>query len=194
MKNKDEMRTYISLLRGINVGGKNLIKMDALRKSYEYLGFQSIRTYVQSGNVIFAVKKTDPKELEQKISQQIKRDFGFEILVIALTPDKLIQVIHKNPFSKNPAGKPDFFYVSFLSATPDLSEKKTIEDKLQNREEIVFTDSAVYLYCPEGYGKTKLTNSILEKNLKVGATMRNWKTTNELLKIAREITTELNAK
>lgn len=188
------MVTYISLLKGINVGGKNLIKMADLRKSYENLGFQNIRTYLQSGNVLFTVKETELKELEQKISLQIKRDFGFEILVIALTPDKLTQVIHNNLFLKDPDKEPDFFYVSFLNANPDLSEKKAIEDKIQNREEIGFTDSAIYLYCPDGYGKTKLTNSFLEKKLKVGATTRNWKTTIELLKIAQELSNELNAK
>jgi len=187
------MATYISLLKGINVGGNNLIKMVDLRKSYENLGFQNIRTYVQSGNVIFTIKETDSKELEQKISLQIKKDFGLEIPVIALTPDKLKQVIQSNPFLKEPDKEPDFFYVSFLNARPNLSEKKAIEDKIQNSEEIAFTDSTVYLYCPDGYGKTKLTNSILEKTLKVGATTRNWKTTNELLKIAREISSEWNA-
>ena len=187
------MATYISLLKGINVGGKNLIKMADLRKSYENLGFQNIRTYLQSGNVIVTAKETELKELEHKISLQIKRDFGFDILVIALTPDKLVQIIHKNPFLKKPDIEPDFLYVSFLSTNPDLSEKKAIEKKLQNREEIAFTDIAFYMYCPEGYGKTKLTNSILEKTLKVGATTRNWKTTNELLKIAREISSEWNA-
>jgi uncharacterized protein (DUF1697 family) len=188
------MVTYISLLKGINVGGNNLIKMADLRKSFEDLGFQNIRTYLQSGNVIFTVKETNLKELEQKISLQIKRDFGFEILAIALTPDKLTQVIHNNPFLKKPDKESDFFYVSFLNANPDLSEKKAIEDKIQNREEIAFTDSAVYLHCPDGYGKTKLTNSFLEKKLKVGATTRNWKTTIELFKIAQELSNELNAK
>lgn len=180
------MTTYVSILRGINVSGQKLIKMDALRKSYENLRFHNVTTYVQSGNVIFAGNDIELNKLEQKISRQIEKDFGFEVPVIVLTIDKLKQVIDNNPFLKDPNKDQTFLHVTFLSSKPEHYDHKIIEDKKQGGEEIIFSDNAVYLYCPNGYGRTKLTNNFLEAKLKVGATTRNWKTTNELFKIAKQ--------
>ncbi|HEY6976364.1 MAG TPA: DUF1697 domain-containing protein [Chitinophagaceae bacterium] len=180
------MTTYISILRGINVSGQKLIKMDALRKSYEKLGFHNVSTYVQSGNVIFMGKDGfELNKLGQKISRQIEKDFGFDVPVIVLSIDKLKQIIDNNPFLKDPGKEQTFLHVTFLSSKPDKYDYKTIEEKKQNGEEVFFADNAVYLYCPNGYGNTKLSNSFLETKLKVGATTRNWKTTNELLKMAQ---------
>ena len=180
------MTTFISMLRGINVSGHNLIKMDALRKLYENLGFHNVTTYVQSGNVVFTGNDIDVSELEQRISQQIEKDFGHKVPVIVLTLSKLKQVIHNNPFLKNQNKDTANLHVTFLSSQPDHYDHKIIEDKKQNEEEISFSDNAVYLYCPNGYGRTKLNNNFLEAKLKVGATTRNWKTTTELFKIAQE--------
>ncbi|NCC98701.1 MAG: DUF1697 domain-containing protein [Bacteroidia bacterium] len=180
------MTTYISILRGINVSGQKLIKMDALRKSYENLGFRSVATYVQSGNVIFIGDKAKPDELAKTITRQIEKDFGFDLPVIVLTIDKLKQIIDSNPFLKQTDKDKTFLHITFLSSKPQKTEYSTIEEKKLSGEEIFFYDKAVYLYCPNGYGKTKLTNSFLELKLKVGATTRNWKTMNELLRIAQE--------
>jgi len=180
------MTTYISILRGINVSGHNLIKMDALRKLYENLGFQNVTTYVQSGNVVFTGDEIDVNESGQRISQQIEKDFGYEVPVIVLTLSKLKQVIDTNPFLKDNNIDIAYLHVTFLSSIPDHYDHKIIEDKKQGEEEISFSDNAVYLYCPNGYGRTKLTNNFLESKLKVGATTRNWKTTTELLKIAQQ--------
>ena len=181
------MTTYISILRGINVSGQKLIKMDTLRKLYENFGFHNVTTYVQSGNVEFTAKEVKLNKLEQKISQQIEKDFGFEVPVIVLTIDELKQVIDNNPFLTDLNKDQTFLHVTFLSSKPDQYDRKTIEDKKQNGEEINFADNAVYLYCPNGYGKSKLSNTFLEAKLKVGATTRNWKTTNEILRIAQQI-------
>ncbi len=177
------MTTYISILRGINVSGNKPVKMDALRKMYEGLGFQNVTSYVQSGNVVFTANDTENK-LEQKISRQIEKDFGFDVPVIVLTIDKLKQVIDNNPFLKK---DPAFLHVTFLATKPEPFDRKIIEDKKLNGEEISFSDNAVYLFCPNGYGVSKLSNSFLESKLKVTATTRNWKSTNEILKIAQQI-------
>jgi uncharacterized protein (DUF1697 family) len=181
------MTTYISLLRGINVSGQKLIKMDALRKSYENLDFHNVTTYLQSGNVIFTGKDTRPDELAQTITRQIEKDFGFDVLVIVLFIDKLKQIIDSNPFVKNNNKDKNFLHVTFLSSKPLKFDMNAIEEKKLNGEEIIISDNAVYLYCPNGYGKSKLSNSFLEIKLKVGGTTRNWKTTNQLLKIAQQI-------
>lgn len=180
------MKTYISILRGINVSGQKLIKMDALKKAYERLGFQNVTTYVQSGNVIFNVSDPEPEQLEQMIYRRIEKVFGFEVPVIVLTAEKLKQIVDNNPFISDPDIDPAFLHVTFLLSKSGKYNSREIEEKKQDGEEISFTNEAVYLYCPNGYGRTKLNNNFLESRLKVIATTRNWKTTNELLKIALE--------
>lgn len=182
------MTTYISILRGINVSGQKLIKMDALRKSYTSLGFGNVTTYLQSGNIIFTVNDTEADKLAQTISGQIERDFGFDVPVIVLSIDKLQQIIDRNPFAKESDKDTTFLHVTFLSSIPDKYDLNAMEAKKQNGEEISITANAVYLYCPNGYGRTKLNNNLLEAKLKVTATTRNWKTTCELLNIAQQIT------
>jgi uncharacterized protein (DUF1697 family) len=178
------MKSYISVLRGINVSGQKLIKMDALRKTYENLGIRDVKTYVQSGNVVFNVSETEPDKLEQLIYNQVVKDFGFEVPVIVLTAEKLKQVVDNNPFVNDLDKDPTYMHFTFLSATPSNFDKSVIESKKQDGEEISFSGDAVYLYCPNGYGRTKLNNNFLETRLKVTATTRNWKTVNELLKMA----------
>jgi uncharacterized protein (DUF1697 family) len=182
------MVTYISILRGINVSGQKLIKMEALRKTYENLGFNNVTTYVQSGNVIFTGEDYNHEELAQKISRQIENEFGFEVPVIVFSIDKLKKVIDGNPFRIDSNKDHSFLHVTFLSSKPKSCDTKTITEKKQYGEEIAYFDNIVYLYCPDGYGKTRLNNNFLEMKLKVSATTRNWKTTNELYKMARRIT------
>lgn len=181
------MKTYISILRGINVSGHKIIKMDALRNLYENMGFSNVTTYVQSGNVIFSGQDIEIRVLEKNIYQQIEKEFGFQVPVILLSIEMLKHIIENNPFVEDKNKDKSFFHVTFLSSKPEKYDAITIENKKQDEEDIAFTDYAVYLYCPNGYGRTKLTNNFLESKLKVGATTRNWKTTQELLKIAEQI-------
>lgn len=160
--------------------------MDALRKSYEKLGFHNITTYLQSGNVVFTSKLAKPEELAQTITQQIEGDFGLKVPVIILTLDTLKKIIDNNPFLKDNNKNIDFLHVTILSSNPQKFNIKTIEDKKMNGEEISISDNTIYLYCPNGYGKTKLNNSFFETKLKVITTTRNWKTILELFKIAQE--------
>ncbi len=181
------MATYISILRGINVSGQKLIKMDELKKSYKDLGFQNVTTYVQSGNVIFNYDETKPNQLEHKIIQQIEKDFGFNITIIVLSVDKLKHIIDNNPFIRDKNKDETHIYITFLADIPNKVDINLMEEKKLDGEEIHIANNAVYLYCPNGYGKTKWNNNFLEKKLKVSATTRNWKTTTELLKIANQI-------
>ncbi len=178
---------YISIIRGINVSGKNSIKMDALRKMYENMGFHDVTTYIQSGNVIFRGKEFELNEIESLISQQIFKDFGFDVPIIVLSVNNLRQIINNNPFINDDKKDISYLHVTFLASNPDYFDKQLIECKKQNGEEIIFSEKAIYLYCPNGYGRTKLTNNFLENKLKVITTTRNWKTTILLLKIAEQI-------
>jgi len=178
------MTTYISLLRGINVSGQKLIKMDDLKMTYRQLNFQNAETYLQSGNVIFGDDKSDPSDLVATISSKIQEQFGFEVPVIVLKVDELKTIIEANPFKDDLRMDRQFLHVTFLASDPKKIDFEKIEAKKSPGEEIALIKKAVYLYCPNGYGRTKLTNNFLESKLKVGATTRNWKTVNELLKIA----------
>jgi uncharacterized protein (DUF1697 family) len=161
--------------------------MAVLQKTYEKLGLGNITTYVQSGNVVFTEKKATPKELAASITKQIAKDFGFQVPVIVFSINTLKQIIASNPLLQDSEKDIAFIHITFLSSPPPKFDEKTIEEKKLGGEAIAFTNMAVYLYCPNGYGKTKLTNSFLETKLQVSATNRNWKTTNELLRIAEEI-------
>src|SRR5690554_254268 len=108
------MTTYITILRGINVSGKKLIKMAALKKMGEKLNFENIQTYLQSGNLIFSVKENDPKQLEKIITAEIEKEFGFEVPVIVLNLKTLDRIIENNPFSKDPLKEMAFVHVTFL--------------------------------------------------------------------------------
>lgn len=180
------METYISILRGINVGGRNKIKMDALMSLYKNLDFVNIRSYVQSGNVIFSSKKNDVKVLENQISLQIKKAFGLDVPVFVLNVNTLKDIIKGNPFTKDNKKNSAFMHVTFLSNQPKQFDKESIYKKRSENEEIAFVSNAVYLYCPNGYGNTKLSNNFLERKLNVPATTRNWKTTTELFTLATE--------
>jgi uncharacterized protein (DUF1697 family) len=182
------MPTYISIVRGINVSGQKLIIMADLQKTYEKLGFGNIATYVQSGNVVFTGKKAAPEKLAASITQEIAKDFGFQVPVIVFSMLTLKQIIASNPFINDREKDIAYLHVTFLSAQPPKFDVKSIEEKKLSGEAIAFTNAAVYLYCPNGYGKTKLTNSFLESKLQVSATTRNWKTTTELVRLAEQIT------
>ena len=178
------MRTYISILRGINVSGQKIVKMEALRSLYEELNFINIQTYIQSGNVIFQYQSSDQEYLGKKISDQLLNNFGFDIRVILLNPIELKVIIGRNPFTQDGTKSISHQYVTFLSAKPVVKNIDLLTQKRTLSEEIVLIEKAVYLYCPNGYGRTKLTNSFIEDKLKVSATTRNWRTATELHNLA----------
>ncbi len=174
------MNRYLSILRGINVSGKNMIRMEVLRKMYEALGFTDVTSYLQSGNVIFCTEDPDTEAVAGRISARIKEEFGYAVPVLVLTPSEIREALIVNPFLSDPSKDPAYFHVTFLSAEPAAIPRDALDAKRGPGEEIAFAGKAAYLYCPNGYGNTKLHNTFLEKALKVTATTRNWKTTTEL--------------
>jgi len=121
------------------------------------------------------------------ISHQIKSDFGFEVPVLVLHATELREIVEKNPFTSDQNRDFRSIYITFLSSKPDQIDPEILHHKKVIGEELSLTEKAVYLYCPNGYGKTKLTNIFIENKLRVRATTRNWKTTNELLLIAENL-------
>lgn len=160
-----------------------MIKMTDLLAAFEELNFKNVKTYIQSGNVIFQDKGTDTAALEKKISKKIKERFGFDVPVLVIPKDKLEHVAKNNPFVNKRKEDISKLHVTFLSSEP----ASDLADKIKNGEygvdEYIFSGDVVYLFCPDGYGRTKLTNNFFESKLKLTATTRNWKTVNELVKM-----------
>jgi uncharacterized protein (DUF1697 family) len=178
------METYISILRGINLGGHNTIKMEALKSLLSKCGFKNVQTYIQSGNVVYQFESIAAKQLDILIQDKIREQFMLEVPVITMTVDELKTVANCNPFSKDKEKDVSFFHITYLSDEPQADHLNKTMDLKYPPDEFVIIGKAVYLYCPNGYGKTKLSNKFLESKLKVAGTTRNWKTTNELILIA----------
>jgi len=181
------MTTYIAILRGINVGGKRMIKMDALKSMCSRIGFQNTQTYIQSGNLIFQYQMLDLKQLSKMIEQAIVDHFLFDVPVIVLELDELNQLISNNLFGIDTTKNTDFLHVTFLSDVPDVEGINVLSSGNFQDDEFYSVHKAIYLYCPNGYSNSKLTNGFIEKKLKITATTRNWKTTMELQRIATAI-------
>ena len=176
------MNTFIAILRGINVSRAKTIKMEALRNTFQKLGFENVATYIQSGNVVFKAGETETSVLAAKIAEAIKTDFGFDVPVIVLSRKELKETVENNPLNDGTKDKA-FLHVTFLAEKPAAFNFSEIEAKKQGEEVIIISEKVVYLFCPHGYGKSKLINTFLESKLKVSATTRNWKTCRELLGI-----------
>ncbi len=181
------MPTYISILRGINVSGQRIIKMEALRALYAELGFENVQSLIQSGNVIFKHGGAKRAVLEHQIATGIQREFGFEVPVMVMEIEALKNIVENNPFSKDNQKNINYLHVTFLSAEPEKGKFDKMMEATYQDDEIRLIDGTIYLYCPNGYGKTRLNNGFLESKLGVTATTRNWKTTNQLLTLAEEI-------
>jgi uncharacterized protein (DUF1697 family) len=175
------MRTYIAFLRGINVSGKNLIKMNELALLFEKLGYQKVRTYIQSGNVVFESIDNEIDTIQEKLFYQILLMFGFEVPVIVRSGDDLNKVFKNNPFIHQGNEYIEKLHVTFLSEVPN--QENTLKlDAFRNLEDhFVLEGDVVYIYCENGYGKTKLNNAFFENKLKISATTRNWKTVGKLV-------------
>ncbi len=163
-----------------------MIRMPALKQMCDMLGYTQVQTYIQSGNVIFQTDTDDPHELEKQISEAIMRNWGFDVPVIVLTCEKLREIVANNPFISNPEKDVIYQHVTFLSDTPPPGLTQELILPASIGEEARIIGNAIYLYCPNGYGRTKLTNTFFEKKLHVTATTRNWNTTSTLLEIAQK--------
>lgn len=179
------MPTYIAMLRGINVSGQKIIKMDRLRASFEDLGFAEVKTYVQSGNVVFKTAKISADSLAKKIVQKIFDEFGFDVSILIRTPAELESVLKRNPFAKEAEAEDAPLYVTFLSGAPLKGAEELLKPLATAAEKFVISGSEIYLHYPKGYGQTKLSNAAIEKKLTLRATTRNWRTVNALVEMAQ---------
>lgn len=167
--------TKIALLRGINVGGHRKVPMAELRQLMTDLGFDQVKTYIQSGNIIFNADTEDTVQLAEKIQKAILKHFGFEVPVICLTAATLQHAVKGNPFAIE-STPIENLHLTFLSKTPEESRATALKAMNYAPDQFRYQNAWIYLNIPGKYHKTKLSNALFEKKLKVTATTRNWKT------------------
>ena len=179
------MPIYIAMLRGINVSGQKLVKMEKLPASLAELGLGAVQTYIQSGNIVFQAAKQSPEKLAEKISGKIQRDFGFAVPVLVRTADEMAAVMLANPFLKDAGIDTAWLHVTFLADDAPPTAENSLAGLAAKPERFHVSRREIYLFLPDGYGDTKLANGAIEKKLSVPATTRNWKTVNALLAMCR---------
>jgi uncharacterized protein (DUF1697 family) len=180
------MRTYLSLLKGINVGASHRILMSDLKGVYDSLGFKNSLTYVQSGNVVFQTHSRPEQELVFALETAFKNRFGFGIPTVLRSQAEWIRLCETNPFLKKTGLNPNQFHITFLAAEPTAEAIRRIPKKSQ-QDSWIQNGREIYLYCPNGYGRSKYSNTFFEKHLNLSATTRNWNTALALLALSDEI-------
>jgi len=183
----NDMAVIISMLRGVNVGGHNKIKMDALRALYESLKLRDAQTYVQSGNVIFRTDERDIPRLAKRIEDGIERNFGFRPNVILRTAAEIREVVARNPFAKRRGIEPSKLLVSFLASDPGEEAREKVHQMKCDPEELRIEGRELYIYFPNGIGRSKLSLAGLEKTLKTPGTGRNWNSVTKMLEMAEKL-------
>lgn len=175
------MKTYLTLLCGINVSGQKKITMNELKRLFESLNYENIKTYIQSGNVVFSQDEIKEEEHVRLVEKKIAEKYGFEVTALLRSYPELVEIVECNPFINQRGISMDKLHVTFLAATPQPDYHDKIKDFVYDSDQFILSGKEIYVYCPDGYGKTKLNNAFFEKKLHVKATTRNWKTINELL-------------
>ncbi|HEV8702390.1 MAG TPA: DUF1697 domain-containing protein [Candidatus Polarisedimenticolia bacterium] len=176
------MTTWIALFRGINVLGNNPLPMKSLKTLLEKSGCREVRTYIQSGNVVFQSPPSDPRSVERRLSKAVERSHGFAPHVLALTRDDLEKAAAGNPFPEAAANHRSV-HVFFLAAPPDKPDTAGL-DRLRTTERFALKGRYFYLHTPDGFGKSKLA-ARAERLLGVPATARNWRTVATLIEMTR---------
>lgn len=179
------MMTYIALLRGINVGGHHKLRMQDLVELLESLGLKNVKTYIQSGNVVFQEEQTDTAALSEKISAAIEARRGFKPQTFILDIDTFQTAMAANPFPEAETA-PKTLHLFFLDAVPKNPDMSTLEAVKKENEQYQLIDNVFYLHAPEGIGRSKLVDKV-GKGWDVTVTARNWRTVNKVMEMATAV-------
>ncbi len=180
------MNTYIALLRGINVGGNNKLPMKSLTELLQNLGLQQVKTYIQSGNVVFQSERNDVPALEKEISAAIQAVHGFAPAIFILDVQTLQAALAANPFPEGEA-EPKSLHLFFLDGIPQNPDLAALEAIKKENERFQLIDKVFYLHAPDGIGRSKLAE-VAGKGWGVQITARNWRTASTLLTMAQALT------
>lgn len=177
-------KTWIALLRGINVGGHNILPMAELREGLESLGFQDVRTYIQSGNVVFKSAEPNREHLQKCIEDWIEAGYGFRSHLMLLRREELVAAVDANPFPQA-VDEPKTLYFFFLAEPAHEADWKAMEKDRAETETTHLTESVFYLYTPGGIGISKLAANV-QRHLRVVMTARNFRTVAKLVSMAED--------
>lgn len=178
------MAVFVSLLRGVNVGGRNKVKMEVLREAYEDLGMGGVRTYLQSGNAVFRTTRRDPATLIRDIEDVIELRFGFHADVVLRTAAELRATVAANPFAARAGMDPARLGVAFLRTDPGAEAWAKVDALRIEPEEMVHSAREMYVYFPNGMGRSKFPFAAIDRAVKTPTTVRNWNTVTALLALA----------
>ena len=182
---KPYMAVWIALLSGVNVGGNNILPMKELRNILANLGFQNVRTYIQSGNCVFQSDERKAAQIEKWVGEAIDNRFGFRPQIFVLTADALDAVVAGNPY-KQGDDDPKSVHISFLAKPAKGANLSPLEAFREGGEDFTLTDRAFYLYAPNGIGRSKLAAKI-ERHVSVPMTARNLRSVMKIAELARTI-------
>ncbi|MFY9949290.1 MAG: DUF1697 domain-containing protein [Candidatus Sulfotelmatobacter sp.] len=174
------MPVYVALLRGINLGGHKKIKMEELRASLTAMGFAEVKTYIQSGNVVFKAARISDKALSKKIEATILSKFGHSVSVIIRTAEEIEQVIANNPFLKQAGIDQTKLHVMFLPEPPAQSALKQLEMLVLKPDQLRSLGKELYFYLPNGVAESAVMKKPIDRVLAIPTTMRNWRTVNTI--------------
>jgi uncharacterized protein (DUF1697 family) len=177
MEAGDPMPRYVALLRGINLGPRNKIAMGRLRTACESVGYEDVATYIQSGNVVFSTDRTATGALERTIEHTIESTFDLRVAVLVRTAAEMRRTVKLNPF---PEADSRSLHVTFLSARPLPSALKAHGARAADHDEFKVVGRDLYLHLPNGFGRSKLASTPVERTLEVTGTTRNWRTVTTL--------------
>lgn len=175
------MTRYIAFLRGINVSGQKLIKMNDLKKSLETLPYYNVKTYIQSGNIVFDRDPISRQNIKSEIENSIEKHHGFRTEAFIVTPEHLSQILIDNPFKSNKDFEYQKCYFTFTLEEPGTKEISILDEMGSDTEKIMISSPLIYLYFENGYGRAKLNNNFIERKLRVPCTTRNYNTLNKTL-------------
>jgi len=177
---------HVALLRGINVGGKNSLPMKDLTAMFEKAGCTHVSTYIQSGNVVFKADAKLAQQISNVISKEIKKAHQLDVPVVVRSAKELLKISKANPFFKK-GGTVDTVHVAFLVHTPHKTAIQSLDAKRSPGDAFEVAGSEVYLHCPNGFGRTKLTNQYFDSKLSTTSTVRNWKTLLKLIEMTQTV-------
>ena len=177
------MTTHLALLRGINVSGHKMIKMEALKKALETVGFQNVVTYIQSGNVFVDTEEENPTKVGFLIKQEISKSFGFDVPVIVIGKEDLQACMERNAFLNEVSLDLKKLYVSFISSELPQNMITQLNLNFIKPDELQLDGRRIYIKYDTSPAKTRLDNNWIEKKMNVTSTIRNWNTVNTLLKM-----------
>jgi len=174
------MTVYVALLRGINVGGRNILPMQSLREILRASGCEDVSTYIQSGNAVFN-HSASASRISATISSAIESDFGFRPSVMIISANEFRAIAEATPFLID-VKEPRHLHVSFLSEAAKAADLNGLQELSAADEKFKLTERAFYLHAPSGIGRSKLASAV-EKCLGVDATGRNWRTVCKILEL-----------